>query len=177
MEGGQARRIGGPLVKTSVSTTEHQTRGQLRTESLKAIGHLDPPTIAAGTLLNEALRQMQANDGEPLLVIDDDRLVGVVTERDVLMKVLGHQVDPAVTVDDFMTPDPQTLTLDSTIGEALHLMDEGGYRTIPLVDGQGLIEGLLRQQDILEYVAEAFPQEILNLPPRPHQVAEEAEGA
>jgi CBS domain-containing protein len=164
------------LIKTPLSTTEHQTRGQLRTEPLKSLGHLDPPTIPAGTALDEALRQMQANDGEPLLVTDGERLVGVLTERDVLMKILGRDVDPAATVDDFMSRGPQTLTLDSTVGEALHLMESGGFRTIPLIDGDGAVEGLLRQQDILEYVAEAFPQEILNLPPRPHQVMETEEG-
>jgi CBS domain containing-hemolysin-like protein len=46
-----------------------------------------------------------------------------------------------------------------------------------LIDEDGGIVGLLRQQDLLEYIAEAFPQEILNLPPRPHQVMEEQEGA
>jgi len=45
------------------------------------------------------------------------------------------------------------------------------------LDETGAPTGLLRQQDIVEYVAEAFPQEILNLPPRPHQVMEEQEGA
>ena len=164
------------MIKTPLSTTEHQTRGQLRTEALKSLGHLDPPTIAAGTALDEALRQMQINDGEPLLVTDGERLVGVLTERDVLMKVLGRQTDPAATVDDFMSRDPETLTLDSTVGEALQIMESGGFRTIPLIDGNGTVEGLLRQQDILEYVAEAFPQEILNLPPRPHQVMETEEG-
>jgi hypothetical protein len=39
------------------------------------------------------------------------------------------------------------------------------------------VAGLLRSQDVLEYVAEAFPEEVLNLPPRPHQKMEEPEGA
>ncbi len=48
---------------------------------------------------------------------------------------------------------------------------------LPLVDGAGNLVALLRQQDVLEFVAEAFPEEILNLPPRPHQLMEEPEGA
>lgn len=56
------------------------------------------------------------------------------------------------------------------------MMERGGYRTIPLVDAHGRPDGVLRQQDILAFVAEAFPQEILNLPPRPHQVMDQAEG-
>jgi CBS domain-containing protein len=62
-------------------------------------------------------------------------------------------------------------------GEALALTDRGGYRHVPLVDGQGRPLGVLRQQDILAYLAEAFPEEILNLPPRPHQRMPGAEGA
>jgi CBS-domain-containing membrane protein len=56
-------------------------------------------------------------------------------------------------------------------------MDRGGYRNLPLVDKRGALVGLLRQQDVVEYVAESFPQEILNLPPRPHQQMAEADGA
>jgi hypothetical protein len=55
-------------------------------------------------------------------------------------------------------------------------MEAGGYRNLPLVE-DGQVVGLLRQHDLLDYIAEAFPQEILNLPPRPHQLMEEPEGA
>ena len=48
---------------------------------------------------------------------------------------------------------------------------------VDLAVPKGTVVGLLRQQDLLEYIAEAFPQEILNLPPRPHQTMEEQEGA
>lgn len=159
-----------------MSTTEHVSRGQLRSEPLKVLGHRDAVSVAAGSRLSDALRTMQGNNGEPIVVTADGRLAGIFTERDVLLKVLGHDAPADATIDGFMTPDPDCLTLDSTVGEALHLMDHGMYRTIPLVDAEGTIQGVLRQLDILEYVAEAFPQEILNLPPRPHQVMEE-EGA
>jgi CBS-domain-containing membrane protein len=59
----------------------------------------------------------------------------------------------------------------------MRAMEQGHFRNVPLVDDSGTVVGLLRQQDLLEYVAEAFPQEILNLPPRPHQTMEEPEGA
>ena len=56
-------------------------------------------------------------------------------------------------------------------------MESGHYRNLPLIDDAGKVVGMLRQQDLLSYVAEAFPQEILNLPPRPHQTMEAPEGA
>ena len=165
------------MLKAPGDTTERISRAQLRTERIKTLGHREPVTVASGTTLGAAIAAMQTNDGEPILITDGARLTGVLTERDVLLKVIGHDQVLEQAVDGFMTRDPQSLTSDSTVGEALELMEAGRYRTVPLVDEEGAPTGLLRQQDIVEYVAEAFPQEILNLPPRPHQVMEEEEGA
>ena len=56
-------------------------------------------------------------------------------------------------------------------------MKTGRYRNVPIVDAAGHLVGVVRQADIIKYIAEAFPQEVLNLPPRPHQQLEQAEGA
>ena len=48
-------------------------------------------------------------------------------------------------------------------------MQTGRYRNVPLVDDDGRLVGVVRQTDILKYLAESFPEELLNLPPRPHQ--------
>ena len=120
---------------------------------------------------------MRAARGEPALVVRDDRLAGIFTERDVLLKVLGRDVPPDAIVDSYMKPDPQSLTSAATLGQAAHIMDRGQFRNVPIVDDEGRPLANLRQQDILDYIAEAFPAEILNLPPRPHQRLEEPEGA
>lgn len=120
---------------------------------------------------------MRAHGGDALLVLDDRRLVGILTERDVLNRILGKDVDESRPVDDFMTASVGTLHADATLIEAMRAMEQGHFRNIPLVEDDGSVLGLLRQLDLLEYVAEAFPQEILNLPPRPHQTMEEQEGA
>lgn len=119
---------------------------------------------------------MQRHDGDSLLVLVGSRLVGILTERDIVHRTLGRGIDQDTLVDSFMTPEPDTLTPDSTLLEALELMDRRGYRSVPLVDEEGRIAGIVRQADILAFVAEAFPQEILNLPPRPHQVLEQLDG-
>ena len=93
------------------------------------------------------------------------------------MKVIGQSVDTTQPIDQLMTRNPRSIGADATLHEALAAMEEGPYRNLPLVDGAGNLVALLRQQDVLEYVAEAFPEEILNLPPRPHQLMEEPEGA
>lgn len=164
------------ITKRPGDTTEALTRRELRTEKLKALGHRTPVSVTPGSSIADAVAVMQQNGGEAVLVCDGTRLLGILTERDVLLKVLARGVDGDAEVDRFMTAHPDTLTAESTVEEALQMMERGGYRTIPLVDPEGRPDGVLRQQDILAFVAEAFPQEILNLPPRPHQVMEQPEG-
>ena len=56
-------------------------------------------------------------------------------------------------------------------------MQTGRYRNVPLVDDNNRLVGVIRPVDVLKYLAESFPEELLNLPPRPHQQIKESEGA
>jgi CBS domain-containing protein len=69
------------------------------------------------------------------------------------------------------------LRLDGTIKDAIELMQTGRYRNVPLLDADGTLVGVVRQNDVIRYLAESFPEELLNLPPRPHQKMKEPEGA
>ena len=163
--------------KSLGDTTEHITRRGLQREKIRALGARKPVILDAGTPIRDAIRRMR--DGKAAgaaCVTRDGRLAGIVTERDILMKVLGHDVDDSAPVEQIMTPEPETLTGDALLRDALTMMEHGHYRHIPVVAGDGSVEAMLGQQEVLEYVAEAFPQEILNLPPRPHQTMEKEEG-
>jgi CBS domain-containing protein len=129
-----------------------------------------------GSTIGEAVALMQQGTGDSLLVVDGHRLLGIVTERDILQKVLGRGLDPGTLVDAVMTPSPETLAPDDTLEDVLGLMERTGSRTIALTSRDGALAGVIRQRDVLAFVAEAFPEEILNLPPRPHQVAATPEG-
>jgi CBS domain-containing protein len=168
-----------PLTTTKSlgNTTERASRLELRNEKAKLLTRRDPLTVPVGTPLRDVIRRMQERRGDCVLVMRDERLVGIITERDILMKVLGRDTSLDRPVEEVMTPNPGTLPAEATVREALQTMDKGGYRNLPLVDKRGALVGLLRQQDVVEYVAESFPQEILNLPPRPHQQMAEADGA
>jgi CBS domain-containing protein len=120
---------------------------------------------------------MQQARGETLLICAGTLLAGIFTEHDALKRVIGTSVDLSRPIDEFMTAAPRTVDAGATLHQALRVMEEGPYRNLPLVDSSGNLVALLRQQDVLAYVAEAFPEEILNLPPRPHQLMEEQEGA
>ena len=72
-----------------------------------------------------------------------------------------------------MTTEPRTLHLDQTSATPSRLMQTGRFRNVPLVDDEGRLVGVVRQMDILKFLAESFPEELLNLPPRPHQRMEQ----
>ena len=149
----------------------------LRDERLGSLALSDPACVKRGTSLRETLRLMRQEGVGCVLVLDGERLVGIFTERDVLNKLIGSGVSESEPVDRFMTGDPACLTPSDSLGDAVRLMTEGGYRHIPLLDEHGRRAGLIAARDIVNYVAEHFPAEVVNLPPRLDQVFKTAEGA
>ncbi len=148
-------------------------------ERLRVLSRRPPVTVAPGTSLADCLQAIQATGtGNSVFVCEtDDRLVGVLTERDVFAHLVDGDVDLAEPVERLMTFDPRTLDLDQTIQDVIDLMQTGRYRNVPIVDAERTLVGVVRQSDVIRYLAESFPEELLNLPPRPNQTMEESEGA
>lgn len=148
-------------------------------ERLRVLSRRQPVTVLPGTSLADCVRAIQrTGTGDSVFVCDaDGTLVGVLTERDVFGKIVGGSVDLSRPVETLMTTDPHTLDLDQTILDAILLMQTGRYRNVPVVDEAGQLVGVVRQSDIIKYLAESFPEELLNLPPRPHQRMKQPEGA
>lgn len=137
-----------------------------------------PPGTTIGACL---LAIQRTGTGDSVFVTDaDGRLAGVLTERDIFARLVGPDVAAGVDLDApveaWMTTDPRTLRLDQTVRAALELMQTGRYRNVPVIDDDRRLVGVVRQVDILKFLAESFPEELLNLPPRPHQRMEQAEG-
>ena len=150
----------------------------LTEERLRVLTRRQPVTVAPGTTLAECIRAIQrSGTGDSVFVCDGDgRLTGVLTERDIFGRLIGGRVDLALPVERLMTTEPRTLDLDDTIRDAIVLMRTGRYRNVPMVDDEGVLVGVVRQSDIIKFLAESFPEELLNLPPRPHQRMRAAEG-
>ena len=151
----------------------------LTDEPLSVLARREPVSVPPGTSLAECLRAIQrTGTGDSVFVCDEDgRLLGVLTERDIFGRLLPGQVDMSRPVESLMTTEPRTLRLDQTILDAIELMQTGRYRNVPLIEDDGQMIGVVRQNDIIKYLAESFPEELLNLPPRPHQSMKEPEGA
>jgi CBS domain-containing protein len=147
-------------------------------ERLRVLSRRQPVTVLPGTNLAECIRSIQRTGmGDSVFVCDaDGRLLGVLTERDIFGRIVGGRVNLAQPVEALMTTDPHTLDLDDTIRDAIVLMQTGRYRNVPLVDESGHLVGVVRQVDIIKYLAESFPEELLNLPPRIHQRMKAPEG-
>ena len=151
----------------------------LTEERLRVLSRRQPVTVLPGTSLAECVRAIQrTGTGDSVFVCDAaGRLIGVLTERDVFGRIVGGAIDLRQPVETLMTTDPKTLDLDQTIRDAIVLMQTGRYRNVPVVDATGHLVGVVRQSDIIRYLAESFPEALLNLPPRPHQRMKEPEGA
>ena len=151
----------------------------LTEERLGVLSRRQPVTVAPGTSLADCLGAIQrTGTGDSVFVCDPDGLlVGVLTERDIFGRIVAGNVDLSQPVESLMTSEPKTLDLDQTIRDAIDLMQTGRYRNVPIVDNAGHLVGVVRQADIIKYLAESFPEELLNLPPRPHQRMKEPEGA
>lgn len=95
---------------------------------------------------------MKQNAAAATLVVDakKGRLIGICTERDLAFKVLADGLDPLTTpVSAVMTEDPRSIGPEMPFGHALHLMFEGGFRHMPVVDPTGRPIGLVSSRDAL----------------------------
>ena len=147
-------------------------------ERLIVVGRKEPVTVPPGTSLADCVAAIQrTGTGDSVFVIlPDRRLVGLLAERDIFGRIVGGDVDLSQPVETMMTTSWHHLHFEETVRDAIELMQTGRYRNVPLLDDDDHLMGVIRPQDILEYLAEAFPEELLNLPPRPHQRMHKAEG-
>jgi CBS domain-containing protein len=113
-----------------------------------------PVTIRPTTTLAEAIQTMiQHNVGALLVVGDGGNLLGIFSERDVLMQVVGLRENYGdLPVSLFMTPNPETVKPTDSLAFALHKMDGGDYRHLPVIKA-GKPVGIFSVRDLLRYVS------------------------
>ena len=113
------------------------------------------PTIVGPDLpVGDAIRRMHAAGSDCLLVCSGNRIVGIFTDRDALVKVAGQRPG-SVAVSTFMTPDPVVLRRDDTLAIAIHKMAVGGFRHIPIVDGDTPL-GVVAAADVFRHLVSSL---------------------
>jgi CBS domain-containing protein len=107
-------------------------------------------TVAPAERLGEVAQRMVERDVGAALVTEGPRLLGILTERDVL-RAVAKGIGEDTTVSDWMTRDPETMGPDEPTLHAAVLMIHGGFRHLPLVDGEEVV-GMLSIRDLMRIV-------------------------
>ena len=148
-----------------------------QTDPISALQLPPPVTIGKDATVRIALAAVQEHGMGYVLVVDQGRPYGIISEREVLMKIVARDVRYSDGVEPFIARDPATLTERDTIAAAIRKMHASGEQNLPIVDHAGRAVAVLRTLDIIHFLAEAFPAHMLNLPPRPDQMLAQPEGA
>lgn len=145
--------------------------GGMRLLSAVTVGELTRRAhvrVTADTPLGTVVDEMTAKKRGCVLVEDDGALVGIFTERDLYSRVDHAGIGwSAQAVREVMTPRPVVSQPGDSLADALRQMIAGRRRHLPVVDDAGRVLGLLSVRDILAFVAQRFPEELMNLPPDP----------
>ena len=108
-----------------------------------------PATCGEMAPVVDAAKLMEKEGVGSIPVCEDGRLVGIVTDRDIAMRVVAEGRDPQQTkIQDVMTRDPQTVSAEEPISRALEVMESRQVRRIPVIDGGGKLVGIIAQADI-----------------------------
>ena len=140
--------------------------GAILTEPIRGLELRGPICVHRETTVRDATTAMNDARVGCVLVMEDEQLVGILTERDILKKVVG-QLDLNSPVGRIMTSDPETVGMDDGIAYALNKMHIGGYRHIPVLDRQGRPMGVVSMRDVVKFIISLFPAAVLNVPPEP----------
>jgi predicted transcriptional regulator len=99
-----------------------------------------------------------------------------MSQREVLMRIVARDVKYDSNVMDFVSKIGVTLTSKERIARAIKVMIAEGIDIIPIVDETGRATAVVRSVDVIHFLAEVFPEQLLNLPPEPHQTLPKPEG-
>ena len=135
-------------------------------DPISSLGLEPPLAVEVGTNMKNALDLLQQEKQNCLLIVNNEKLSGILTERDILLKVTGKGFDlDLVTVDEFMTEGPEFLSPEDPLAYALNKMHIGGFRHVPILNDSMHPVGLISISNIISTIADYFSMEIINLPP------------
>ena len=133
--------------------------------------------LDASEKIVNAARQMVSKGIGSCLATRDGVLVGILTERDLVNKMVNHPFNPReTTVEQLMVRDVVTVPASATVAYAIHEMASGGYRHLPILDPDRRPVGIVSVRDIVDYLAVIFPHKILTQPPDPEKIPPTREG-
>jgi len=119
-------------------------------QSIREVMTPSPETVESSSTAVDAARQMKEADAGMIPVVQNGKLVGTVTDRDIALRVVAEGKDPqATTVGEIASKDIVTVQPDNDLGEALRLMARHQVRRLPVVEGDSLV-GVIAQADVAQ---------------------------
>ncbi len=139
------------------------------------------PTLTPQSSVGEAAREMRASRHGSVTVLENGRIAGLFTERDLLRLFAKHRQRAeevlAIPLSEVMTRNPAVVTTGETLFEAARRMDEGGYRRLPVLDDAGTCVGYVDVKTVTHFLVEHFPAAIYNQASYQDSLAKAPEGA
>lgn len=154
---------------------EHETDPEVHeavslTAPLSSLNCPAPVLVSTGTTIADAVNQIQKHSVGCVLIMKNKKLAGILTERDILLKITGKGLDFSTeTVDQYMTKNPEYLKIEDSVAYALNKMTVGGFRHVPILDEDKHPAGLVSIVDIVRHISEYFGDEVFNLPAKPQR--------
>jgi CBS domain-containing protein len=122
----------------------------------------DPQTVTGEQTVVDAARIMKQEDTGIVPIVDGDRLVGVITDRDIAITVVADGKDPQSTsVTDVASRDLVTIDPQQDLDEALRLMAQHQVRRLPVVEEDGRLVGILAQADVAQHTSDEQTGEVV----------------
>ena len=140
--------------QAATQVTPSSARQGLRLRDRPEFDRKDPPLTMRGEgLVKDAVAEMAAKNFGSVMIVDaDGKVEGVVTERDILKRLVNENKDPAKTkLSEIMTKNPRTARADDDMLEWLRMMSNERFRRLPVVDDDGKLLTVLTQGDFVSY--------------------------
>ena len=135
------------------------------------------PLLAPSDTSADAAEAMRRVSHGSAVVCRERQVVGILTERDLLRVASADHEALNPTVEEIMTARPQTVTMSAALADAVRLMDQGGYRRLPVVDDSGAPVGIIDVKTVVNFVVEHMPHTVYNQASRRQLTVSRREGA
>ncbi len=142
------------LTDVSISVPRFSIESDLVRDTVSELPVHPPVEIDPTATVGEALTLMVDQGIGCVLITEDDKLVGIFSERDALYRLgVDAESKKELSISEFMTANPAIISAEDKIAFALHKMDIGGYRHLPIMDGEKPVS-LISIRDLLAYITE-----------------------
>lgn len=146
------------------------------------LGPLPAPRLGPQATLQQALQQLVRGRRGAIVAVKGSVPLGIFTERDLVERLSDAAFATAegrrhTSLGEVMSAPPITVQRQASLLTAIDSMIEHRHRHLVVVDGRGELKGLLTTNDIVQFLTDQFPSELVNLPPRLHQRYKTSEGA